>query len=187
MSDAYFAQRQMAGERILWTGRPSGGLLFTALDWFLVPFSAVWLGFVLVPISGMVSGPSQDVGGMIFMLMFVIIGLFALFGRFLVDAWIRRGTQYALTDRRILISRPAPFRAFIAVGLAQLPDVQLNERGDGSGTIRFGPGRSLWSRQGLNIWMPSVDSVPQFLAIGSARQVFDRVQQAAAKAGSVRA
>jgi hypothetical protein len=182
MDEAFFAGRLLPGERILWTGRPSGGILFTGQDVFMVPFSLAWCGFAIF----WTTSASQESTPGFFTLwgaMFVLVGMFFVFGRFLADAWVRSGVRYALTDQRVLISRSAPFSNFAAVGLAQLPDLQLSERGGGSGTIRFGSSRSPWQAQNWGLWMPSLAATPQFLAIADARRVFDMVQQAAAKAG----
>jgi len=36
------------GEKLLWAGQPVQGLLFTGMDWYLIPFSVVWLAITLV-------------------------------------------------------------------------------------------------------------------------------------------
>ena len=114
--------------------------------------------------------------------MFMLIGLHFVAGRFMVDAWLRRRIQYAVTDQRVLVNRSPPFGKFSAVSLAHLPEAQLNERGDRRGTIRFGPEMALFGRrQGLGTWSPALDATPQFLLIDDVRRVFDIVQRAAAK------
>ena len=35
----------LKGERMVWWGQPAQGLLFTSKDWFMVPFSLMFLGF----------------------------------------------------------------------------------------------------------------------------------------------
>ena len=37
---------------------------------------------------------------------FVLVGLYMVVGRFVLDAWLRRGARYAVTNKRVLISRP---------------------------------------------------------------------------------
>jgi hypothetical protein len=111
---------------------------------------------------------------------FLTFGLFLSVGRFIVDAWLRRSTRYALTDKRILILREGPFQTFTAVALDRLPQAQINERRNLSGDVRFGPQQSLFGsgRNGFSMWMPTLDPTPQFLAIPEARKVFDLVQHA---------
>jgi hypothetical protein len=176
-----FAGRLLPGEKLLWTGRPSGGLLLTSRDVFLIPFSFLWCGFVIFWILG-----AARTGGGAFMLIgiaFLCVGLFFTLGRFVFDAWLRSGTRYGLTDRRVLILRTSPSTNFTSVALDRLPEVQFSERADGRGTIRFGQqqGSFGFSGRGLSTWTPSLDPIPQFLAIPNAKQVFDLVQNAAAR------
>lgn len=112
----------------------------------------------------------------------MLIGLYLIAGRFLFDAWIRRGMYYAITDKRILILRSAPFSKFIAMSLDRLPDASLSESGGDRGTIRFGTAVPYWGGSNFSGWTPSLDSTPQFLAIEEARRVFDHIQDAVAKA-----
>src|SRR5262249_47626582 len=36
-----------SGEKLLWAGRPAQGIVLTQQDWYLIPFSVVWLGFAV--------------------------------------------------------------------------------------------------------------------------------------------
>jgi len=58
----------------------------------------------------------------------------------------------------------------------QVPNVNLADRGDGRGTIRFGQDLSSWTRQGYASWSPAFDPTPQFIAIEEARTVFEHIQ-----------
>ena len=181
-----FTGRLLPGERVLWSGQPQQGLLLTARDLFLVPFSLAWCGFAIfwtVMVTGASAArPGVGAGGFFILwgLMFVVIGLYFVFGRFIVDAWVRRGLHYAVTDQRILIARGAPFGRFTALSLARLPDIDLKERGNGRGTIRFGQPVAMWGNRGMSAWSAALDPTPQFLGIEDARRVFDLVQHAQA-------
>jgi hypothetical protein len=182
-SDA-FAGRLLPGERLLWTGRPATGLLLTARDAFLIPFSTLWCGFMIFWIIG-----AAKAGGffVLFGVAFLGFGLFISVGRFAFDAWLRRGMRYGLTNGRVLILRTAPSLNFTAISLNRLPEAQISERADGRGTVRFGQQQSLFGSgrtgAGLSAWTPSLDPTPQFLAIPEARRVFDMVQHAAGSRG----
>lgn len=184
-TDDPFQGRLLPGERIVWRGAPGGGILFSPSDIVMVPFSLVWCGFAIFWTVEATATHVLD----FFTLwgaMFVCIGVYFVAGRFLVDAWVRRGTAYAVTDRRILIARGAPFGKFIAVGLSRLPDISLSERRDGRGTVRFGAEMSMFNNRRRASWSPALDPTPQLIAIDDARRVFDLVQrasQAAAKEG----
>src|SRR5579872_4968964 len=127
----------LTGERIVWSGAPGRGSLLTSADTLMIPFSLIWCGFAIFwEYSAVTQG-----GPFFFRLFgvpFVLVGLYLVAGRFLVDAWIRRGMQYAVTNRRILISRSGMFSKLIAVTLDALPEASLIERANGRGTIRFG-------------------------------------------------
>ncbi len=183
MDSDSFSGRLLAGERLLWTGRPSTGLLFTSRDFFLVPFSLIWLGVVVSTFGSMFGhGENFQAAGPMFILfpaVFLCVGLYVAFGRFAVDAWLRSATRYAVTDRRILIARSGPFSNFTALGLDRLPDTQLNEGGGGRGTIRFGSQTSLFGNRGFGSWNPALDPTPQFLAIENVRDVFNIIQRQA--------
>jgi hypothetical protein len=171
-----FEGRLLPGERVQWSGHPGRGIVFSAADAILVPFSLAWCGFAIFWTV------AASRGGLLFQLwglMFVCIGLFFVFGRFFMDAWIRRGVAYALTDRRILISRSKPSSDFTAVALDRLPDARLKDGRGGRGTIRFGQPSGLFATRGFSTWSPSLDPTPQFIDIPDVRRVFDLVQQAA--------
>ena len=97
-----------------------------------------------------------------------------------MDAWLRRGVRYALTNQRVLILRPPPFASFSAIALDRLPAITLVERPAGRGTIRFGQPVATWGGRSYS-WSPALDPTPQLLAIADARRVFDLVQRPAAR------
>ena len=110
---------------------------------------------------------------------FVAIGLYFIAGRFFVDAWARGRTRYAVTNQRILILRLGPpFAKFTSLAINRLPELVLDERADGRGTIRFAPLQPMWSNRNWSGWTPALDPTPQFLSIADARSVFDRIQRA---------
>jgi len=175
MVDSVFSGRLLNGERLLGTGQPAKGLLLRAQDALLIPFSLVWCG---IPLFGLLGGGASGKLGPFIVVpaLFVAVGLYLVFGRFLADAWLRAKTHYAVTDRRILILRQGAFGSFTAVDLALLPSLSLKERSDGRGTIRFGGQATPWGRNGMGIWMASADPTPQFLVIDEVRRVFDLIQ-----------
>ena len=175
MIDTAFAGRLLRGERLLWTGQPSKGLLLRAQDAFLIPFSLLWCGSALF---ALLEGATTAKMGLFVVVpaLFVAVGLYVVFGRFLVDAWLRAATHYGVTDRRILILRQGAFGSFTSVDLALLPSLNLKERRGGRGTIRFGELGTPWGRNGMGIWMASADPTPQFLVIDEVRRVFDLIQ-----------
>lgn len=166
----------LTGERIVWSGAPGQGLLLTGADAMMIPFSLVWCGFSIFWETSVLTTPAPFFFKL-FGVPFVLVGLYLVVGRFLVDAWIRQGMQYAVTNKRVLISRSGPFAKFTAVSLDSLPEASLTERGNGRGTIRFGQPAQFWTRSGgYSSWTPSLDATPQFLNIEDARSVFNQIQ-----------
>lgn len=180
LDPAPFADRLLPGERLLWTGRPAQGIVFTGQDLYLIPFSLLWGGFAIFWEAGVLSMGRAPGFFALWGIPFVLVGLYLIVGRFFVDAWIRRGMRYALTDQRILIARTAPSPGFTALSLARLPDARLSQSASGRGTIRFGQAATPWGNRSFGIWSPALDPTPQFIGIEDAKGVFDQVQRAAA-------
>jgi hypothetical protein len=175
MDASDFIGHLLKGEKIVWSGQPAQGFLLTNRDWLLIPFSLLWGGGIIFWEMSALSN-NAPISTKLASVPFVLIGLYLVAGRFLLDAWVRRGMCYAVTDKRVLILRSGPFSKFSAMSLDQLPNVNLSERADGRGTIRFGAVAAY--REGG--WTPSLDSTPQFIAIENARRVFDHIQRAIA-------
>ena len=175
-----FVERLLRGEKVLWRGRPQQGLMLTRRDALLIPFSLAWGGFAIFWELSVLRMPNAPLFMALFGAVFVLIGLFMIFGRFFVDAWIRTGVFYALTDRRILILRSRPSVSFQSVNLDRLPEATLNENSNGRGTIRFGPGLTIWNNRamgGFGAWVASLDPTPQFLAIEDVKKVSASIQE----------
>jgi hypothetical protein len=68
------------GERLLWSGRPGQGIVFTLLDWYLIPFSVVWLGLVLFAFWQSLTKTTEPMGAVVSVL-FMGIGIYFLIGR----------------------------------------------------------------------------------------------------------
>lgn len=168
--------RLLEGERIVWSGRPVQGPLFTARDWFLVPFSLFWCGFAVFWEATVLRSKAPGLFA-IWGVPFVLIGLYLSVGRFVADAWMRLSTRYALTNRRIVIARSGAFGKLTSISLERIPDMQLTEWSDGRGTIRFGPPVPYWGSTGWGGWSPSTDPMPQFIGIDKAQEVFDLIQR----------
>ena len=95
------------GEKIVWQGRPDRKLIvLRSSDTFLIPFSLLWCGFAFFWEFTVLSTPDPFPFAL-FGLPFIAIGLYIVFGRFLVDSYIRHNTSYALTNQRAIIATSA--------------------------------------------------------------------------------
>ncbi|HML09980.1 MAG TPA: hypothetical protein VK432_03905 [Stellaceae bacterium] len=172
-----YTWRLLDREQLIWSGRPGQGLRLTSRDAFLIPFSLLWGGFAVFWESSVVrsNGPAFF---RFWGVPFLAIGAYLVFGRFILDAWARAKTRYAVTNQRVLIVREWPFQKYIALGIDRLPQIELSEQANGRGTILFGEQAPMWGRTGWSSWTPSLSATPQFIAIDDARDVFDKIQRA---------
>src|ERR1700755_2988864 len=124
-----FQYRLLPGERILWAGAPPSGLLLTGRDGYQIPFSLVWCGFIVFWMWGATAPvrlhPSNNPMWFfpLFGLPFVLVGLYMIAGRFVIDAWIRGRTSYAVTNQRVLVLRTAPTFKFTTYAIDRLPEL----------------------------------------------------------------
>src|SRR5262245_50614402 len=93
-------------ERLLWAGRPRPGRMLRASDAYLIPFSIVWCGMMVFAVVTTMIGAETEPSnwwGLLFLVPFVLVGLYLLVGRFLVDARGRARTWYGVTSERALL------------------------------------------------------------------------------------
>lgn len=174
-----------ADERVLWSGQPLRGHVFSGADLLLVPFSLLWAGFALfweASALGLV-GPFRDHRPPFFFALwgipFVLVGLYMVVGRFAVQ-YIRNGrTLYILTDRRAITVTTLLGHRVASALLHDIPTVSKSVRTDGSGTITFGSA-SAWGDVAWPGGMNRAD-LPRpvtFRAIPDVARVYDLVMHA---------
>ena len=169
-----------SGEKLLWKGRPQQGLRFVAFDIFLVPFSLLWGGGVATMLLG--GFAEAGLSFTLFSLIFLFAAAYITVGRLVHDAWIRSNTQYALTDKRVLILAGGFSQNLTSLSLEQIDQITFRNKGD-RGDIVFGRERSLLSffgtrsmRSAFAIWTPSLSDVPQFIGVERARSLYDQIE-----------
>ena len=163
-----------SGEQLLWSAQPKKGIVFRSSDAFLIPFSLLWFGGVLV---WFITGFTNHVPFtfVIFGIPFVLVGLMMVFGRFIFDAKNRDNTYYGLTEDRIIIKSGVFNKKVKSINLKTLSDVEYTEKSDGSGTISIGPKHpnAMWS-SGMN-WWPGVKANPQLEFIPNVSKVYRKI------------
>lgn len=167
-----------SGEKLLWSGQPRAGLRLRGSDALMIPFSILWCGFAIFWES-MAFSKGAPFFFRLWGIPFVLVGLYIVFGRFFVDAMTRGKTFYGVTSERIIIITGLFSQATKSLNLRTLTDVSLTARGDGSGTITFGPVIPAWR------WMPAGSwpgasrySPPAFDMIERAKEVYETIRQA---------
>jgi hypothetical protein len=170
----------MAQERILWSGQPKQGLIFSRRDAYLIPFSLFWGGFAifwnamvwLAPLGG--SGDGPDWFFKLWGIPFLLVGLYIMFGRFFHDAHIRKTAFYAVTDQRILVIRGSKMTS---LNIDRLPRLELSEHRDRTGTLAFEAANMFeGGSNGFGLWVPTMDSAIQFVRIDNPTHVYELIR-----------
>jgi len=177
MQASEIGQHLGSGERLLWSGRPQQGLRLQASDAFLIPFSLLWCGFAIFWATN-VARSKAPIFFQLWGIPFVVAGLYLVFGRFFVDATIRAGTEYALTNERVLILSGWRSRRTRSVLLRSLSEIDLNEDKDGRGTIVLGPQNARNARLPPG-WPRGSESAPPTLdSIENVKSVYELIRRA---------
>ncbi len=172
-------------EKLLWAGKPKQGIVFQKGDIFMIPFSLLWGGMILlieILLSFLLFFGGKGIEGIIFahlfLLPFVIIGLHMIFGRFITDLKRRANTFYGLTDQRAIIISGIFSKTVKSLNLISF-NVSLSEKSNKSGTITFGQEMSFYSAYvwNSNHWLGMASSVPKFEFIENAKEVYDQISK----------
>jgi hypothetical protein len=167
-----------SGESVLWAGQPSTSVIFHKEDAFQVPLSLLIGAFSIFWESGVwgLGNPALPIS--YFMVLwgipFVIMGQYLIWGRFLVAAWKKRRTHYAVTTRRVLAVQDGWRRRMSSAYLNTLPTLTKESAGNGRGTLRFTSSQFAWLRG--NRWSAwdgmSVEDIPVFRDIDDVDSVY---------------
>lgn len=152
---------------LLWSGRPPAGLRFNRSDFFMIPFSLIWLGFVSVFMgAALVHGGAM----LLFGIPFLCVGLYVVAGRFVWDAYRRRGTRYGVTADSAVIVRDGIGGGAQRIYLPSTPRIAIEPQGNGAGTIIFGQPPVIGSQSA--VWSGGL-GVPAFEGIPDVSRVYD--------------
>lgn len=183
-------QRELdANEQLLWAGQPKQGLVFRNTELFAIPFSILWGGGALFGVSAELFKAIQDSADdsitlesmpPLGTLIFLVLSVYLLIGRFIVDIRLRKGIHYGITNKRVIILKKWLWSSRKSINLIGLNEVSYSEKQDGSGTITFGGG-SFWSGQSLNAAGLYQRGPNRFEMIPKARQVNEIIMNAQAE------
>lgn len=134
------------GEYVVWKGKPEKGNLLSASDLYLIPFSLLWCAFAIFwEVTAINSGAPFFFT--LFGLVFVCVGLYIVFGRFLWSAYIRKRTAYVITNKKII--RLQGNKVDMLHG-SSLPPMQVVIHKNGNGTISFRQENYYYRRGGFH-------------------------------------
>jgi hypothetical protein len=131
----------LAGETLRWADIPNARVIFHAEDWASIPFSLMWTGFVIFwecKALGLIGAPkSFDSFSAIWGIPFLLFGNYIVWGRFIHDAWLKRRTYYAITNRRALVLQEGWVRRLASTFPHELSTI--HREGIQTGTLWLGP------------------------------------------------
>jgi len=175
-------------EHVLWAGRPNPDRLFSGADIFLIPFSLLWGGFAIfwetLAITAIARAGSPAAFFPVFGLPFVAIGLYLIFGRFVVKRYMKRRTVYAVTDRRIIAIVTGLRRTVRSLSIKRLPGLEVSTGSGRAGSVTFGQWHGLagmYANTGMDwmVWTMGQRRMA-FYDLDDARTVYELVDRLAA-------
>jgi len=180
----------LSGENVYWAGMPNPSVIFHSDDWYAIPFSLLWGGFTIFWEASVLgywgNGPRGGTPSLfmtIWGIPFVVIGQYFIWGRFLLDAWLKRRTFYAVTNRRVLVVQEGWKRKISSTFLEAIPNVE--REGVMMGTLWFGTKYPLIvgrSQRGRSLSRISIGDVPVFADIEDVDSVYRLVMELKEKA-----
>ena len=163
-----------SNEKLIWTGQPKKGIVFRRFDIFLIPFSLLWCGFAIFWFVSVLSS-GAPVFFALFGVPFVLVGLFFVFGRFIIDAKQRENTLYGLTDNRVIIKSGIFRKTVKSLNIKTMSDLEYDEKSDGSGTINIGPKNPMMMWGNRMNWWPGMKMSSSLDLIQEVRKVYNKI------------
>jgi hypothetical protein len=164
-------QRELArGERLLWSGRALRGLRIESESLTRSVFGVFFFGFSILWIHGAwtQSTSASSTQGQFFALFgvpFVLVGFYMFVGHFLWQALCRRYTEYAVTNRRVIVLSGVVNKTTRSIEYRKTPTRTLTERRDGSGTIKFGETKAVNAGEGVSYTATKIEAVPDVRSV----------------------
>lgn len=164
-------------EQLLWCGQPYTGLLFRPIDIPITIFGLLWTVMVIGGIVNAVAQPGHT-GVLVFFIPFICVGFFILFGRFLLDAWLRSKTVYAISDQRAMIMTGIFSQTVRSFHLDTMSEITVTERRNGYGRIVFGPANP-WEQWNAPSGMGNNPLAPSaFECVEGVRKIYETLSDA---------
>jgi hypothetical protein len=137
-------------EKIVWEGKPKQGIVLRYTDIALIPFSIIWtiatLIFELVSFE-----PDFPIYLSIIGIPFLIIGLFLLIGRYILDTKRRKNIFYWITNKRIIIKGEKLRNTVQYYQILGIYGITIKHKDRKFGTIVLGNEQGLNFGRGLEI------------------------------------
>lgn len=172
--EAELSKHLDAGEKLIWVSQPKQGVVFRPSDSFLIPFSIVWCAFAFF---WTISVASIDASSffVIWGFMFICFGICFSFGRFFIDARMRKNTIYGLTENRIIIKSGIFSKSIKSLDIKSLTNIEFEEKSNGSGRILLGPRNPQMLFASAVGWFPGAQTTPALDLIEKVREVNNKI------------
>ena len=166
---ATFTPYLLHDEELLWSGKPSPWAIFSGQDIVMIPFSLVWGGFAIYWTSS-ASGMGAPPFFLLFGMLFVAIGQYLIWGRYVHRFWLRRNTTYAITDKRVFVLKEAFGENLITYPIDKLDTVILKQ-----GAVLFeDPSMKFGKRKSRASWVGDLHA--GLYGLSNAEHVFSILQ-----------
>jgi hypothetical protein len=151
-----FNGQLLKGERLIWVDQPNRGIHLAPPDKFMIPASLLWEAFFAYALFDRLAAGSfgNSIIDAFFLIMFNLIGIYFVVGRFFFRRWRKAQTYYALTNRRAMVHTRFFREQTDSVFLANVPITKSNLHANGSGDLKFGDsqwGEWLYANTGMDI------------------------------------
>lgn len=115
---------------------------------------------------------------------FVLMGLYLIFGRFLVKRYVKLHTVYAVTDRRVIAVSTGFRRSVRSLSIKRLPGLEVSTGSGRAGSVTFGQWHGfagMYANTGLDWFGFGMGQRPMaFYDLDDARAVYELVDRLAA-------
>jgi hypothetical protein len=176
-----FAMTVPPSETVLWQGRPSAFPYFHRSDLVVLPFLLAVTVFLYFAVFRSTSRP-PGVIGLVFTVVVGVAIFYNLVGRSVVRWMALRGSEYVVTDRRVVVRTTVLGRTRErGVLLSLLEPPVLRESADGTGSITFGDSGLFDGLSGAGSWSKRDEQPPEFVRIPDARSVRDLIAESRRK------
>ena len=125
------------GQVVLWCGRPDARVVFMPADLVLIPLTVIWTGIpILMGVTALNGGSRMPPGiAIALIVVFGLVGLYLLVGRFVVKAILNAKTSFVVTASDAIVARGRTITRFPLHQHA----VEINRtRRSGHATVYFG-------------------------------------------------
>jgi hypothetical protein len=173
-----FNNQLLKGEHLVWVDQPDQSVYLTKSDRYMIPASLVWEGFFLFALFNRVLtvGFGNSLIDAFFLIIFNLIGVYFVVGRFFFKRWRKAQTYYALTNRRALVHTRFFNQLTESVFLANVPITKTSLHANGTGDLKFGEpqwGEGLYANTGMDVMYGlQPNSAPTFFDVPNLQTVY---------------